>query len=341
VSTELPVFERLSLAAEGPADAPHAPGIPVWPWSLIGLVTIPLAAVGLVVWYGTFGVVIFGDVPWYASALPALFSDAPLYEPVNLQPHVLHEPAYWNQPPTTALLSLILALPGGTWLWGLLMSAGVVVGLVVMWPRVGIGGVVLLAPVLVLWRPVIEAAAWANVNALVFGLLAIAWRFPRMAGWAIGLASVAKLLPILAIAWLAGKRDWRGMGIALGIFMAATSVVAAWKGPASISDFVILRLNESAPANSGPGVGFSELLGVSPAWGYVAAAVLSILAFRFASFSLAIVAMLVSVPTFHLHYWTWILVPVLGAWIPWIVGKLRDDSEAAATSAAHAAVRPT
>jgi alpha-1,2-mannosyltransferase len=301
-------------------------GIPARPWLLLGLVTVPLAVGALVIWYGTQGAIVFGDIDWYATALPRLFSGGPLYDPAMLQAHVLHRPAYWNQAPSTALLSLVLLLPGGAWLWGLLMVAGVLVGIGLMWPRVGLGGAVLLAPVLLTWRPVIEAMAWANVNGLVFGLLAIAWRFPRAAGWAIGIASVIKLIPILAVAWLIGKRDWRNAALAIGLFVGATLVVVAWKGPATLSDFIILRGNEYAPADAGPGVGFTEFLGIAPLWGYLAAGLLTILAFRFASYSLAIVAMLVSVATFHLHYWTWILVPVLGAWLPWIISRLPDSS---------------
>jgi alpha-1,2-mannosyltransferase len=297
-------------------------GIPARPWILLILVTGPLAAMSLLVWWRTQGAIIFGDVDWYATALHPLFSDAPLYDPANLQPHILHRPPYWNQAPATALLSLILLLPGGVWLWGILMAVGVLVGVGLMWPRVGLGGAVLLAPVLLVWRPAVEAIAWANVNGLVFGLLAVAWRFPRAAGWAIGVASIIKLIPILAVAWLIGKRDWRGAAIAIGMFVAATLVIMVWKGPTTLTDFIILRMNEIAPADAGPGVGFSEFLSVSPLWGYVAAAVVTLLAFRFASLSLAIVAMLVSVATFHLHYWTWILVPALGAWLPWIIARL-------------------
>jgi hypothetical protein len=306
-------------------------GIPSWPWALMALVTVPLAALGLVVWYGTQGGAVFlGDVQWFEAALPALFSDAPLYDPSNLQPHFLHNPPYWNQQPATALLSLILLLPGGSVLWGLLVAAGVAVGLIVMWPRVGFGGAVLLVPVLLVWRPVVAVVAWGNGNGLVFGLLAIAWRYPKAAGWAIGIASIVKLIPILAVAWLIGKRDWRNTALGIGLLVAATLVVVVWKGPATISDFITLRVNEFAPADAGPGVGFTELLGVSPVWGYVAAAILTVLALRFASYSLAIVAMLVSVATFHLHYWTWILVPLLGAWLPWIIARLHDRSRSTA-----------
>ena len=316
----------IALMTAHPRQGPDV-GIPAWPWAFVGLVTLPLAALGIVIWYGTYGAVGFGDVDWYAASLPALFSDAPLYEPLNLEPHVLHRPAYWNQPPATALLSLVLVLPGGAWVWGTLMAAGVVLGVVLMWPRVGLGGVVLLAPVLLLWRPVVEALVWANVNGLVFGLLAVAWRYPRAAGWAIGIASIIKLIPLMAVLWLVGKRDWRGAAIATGLFVAATLVIVIWKGPATISDFVIVRLNEVVPADAGPGVGFSEAFGLAPVWGYVAAGALLVLALRFASLSVAIVAMLVSVPSLHLHYLTWLLVPLLGAWLPWVVAKVNERAE--------------
>ena len=145
-----------------------------------------------------------------------MFSDVPLYPPDKLKPHELALPPYWNQPPTTALFSLLLLLPGERWTWGAIMVAFVLVGLGILWPRVGPGAVFLLLPVLLVWLPVPSALAWANVNAMVFGLLAIAWRFPRAAGWAIGVAAAVKLVPILGVAWLlVGKRDWRGAGIAV------------------------------------------------------------------------------------------------------------------------------
>src|SRR6188768_2183657 len=117
--------------------------IPLWPWSLVGLITIPLAIAALVVFDDVSGFVLFGDAEWYATALPRLFSDVPLYPPAKLQPHVLDFPQYWNQPPSTALFSLVQLLPGGRWTWGLVMVACVLAGLAILWPRLGPGAVVL------------------------------------------------------------------------------------------------------------------------------------------------------------------------------------------------------
>jgi hypothetical protein len=291
--------------------------IPLWPWGLIGLITIPLAVAALVTFGRETQFVLFGDADWYATAIPALFSDGPLYDPSKLGAHEAVRPPYWNQPPSTALFSLLLVLPGGRWLWGGVMIAFVLMGVLVLWPRVGLGGAVLLMPVLLVWLPVPAALAWANINAMVFGLLALAWRFPRAAGWAIGVAAAAKLVPVLGVAWLIGKRDWRNAGIALGVLLGATLVVVVWKGPATIGDFISLRMNELTPPSVRPRWNPVELLDL-PDWvAYACAGLLTLLAIRFASLSMSIVAMLVAVPALHAHYLTWLLVPILGIWLPW------------------------
>jgi Glycosyltransferase family 87 len=298
--------------------APHP--IPVWPWGLAALVTIPLAVGALITFGRISGFVLFGDAEWYATAIPALFSSGPLYDPSKLGPHEFAFPPYWNQPPSTALFALLMVLPGGRWMWGAVMVAFVLIGVGTLWPRVGLGGMLLLAPVLLVWLPVPSALAWANVNAMVFGLLALAWRFPRAAGWMVGIAAAVKLVPVLGIAWLIGKRDWRGAAIAVGILVMATLVIVIWKGPGTIGDFVTLRLNEVTPPGDRPRWNPVELLQL-PDWvAYASAAVLTVLAIRYASLSLAIIAMLVSVPALHAHYLTWLLVPILGIWLPRFLG---------------------
>jgi alpha-1,2-mannosyltransferase len=309
------------VSVSGPPALDHGRGIPLLPWSLLGLFTIPLAIAAIATWYLTRGAILFGDVDWYASALPRLLADVPLYDPAKLTQHVAERPPFWNQAPATALFSLVMLLPAGGHAWGLLMIAGVLTGLALTWPRVGPGGAVLLAPVLVVWPPVLEALAWANINGLVFGLLAIAWRFPKAAGVAVGIAAAAKLIPILAVAWLAGRKDWRGVITASAILVAATVAVVVWKGPSTVTDFITLRSHEAPSPGLGAGVGLTALTGISQSISYLAAAFLVVLAFRYGSLSLAIVAMLFSVAELHLHYLTWLLIPILGVWIPWVVRR--------------------
>lgn len=329
------------LIADGPADGnakgrrpppsgradERDRGLPLNPWGFLGLITAPLAAVALLVFANSYGFILFGDAEWYASALPALTSNQPLYDAAKLLPHPLALPTFWNQAPSTALFSLVQLLPGDRWLWGILMAACIVGGLLLIWPEVGPGGVMLLAPVVIAWPPVWSALIWANVNSAVFLLLAIALRFPRAAGLAIGVAAAVKLVPILGVAWLVGKRDWRGAITAVGILLAATLIVMIWKGPTVVLDFVQLRLNEFSP----PGDGFPRWNPVEwlhlPSWvAYASAALIAVAAVARASISLAIIAMLLSVPSLHVHYLTWLLVPALCIWIPWVIAPSRRAS---------------
>ena len=303
-------------------------GLPFRPWAYLGLVTVPLMLGALVVWYQFTDVHLFGpfgDMPWYRAAADALVSTGPLYDPAKLLPHPLTVPPYSNQAPSTSLFSLILLLPGGSQAWAIATVASVFAGVVLLWPRVGPGGVFLLGPAIFAWFPVTAALGWANVNAFVFLLLAVAWRFPRAAGVAIGLAAAIKLVPILAVGWLLGKRDWRGAAIAIGIPLAATLIVAGWKGPTTITDFVVLRLNEWHPAQWDRW-DLASALGLPQAVGYLMAGALAVAAWWRASLSLAVLAMIAAVPALHVHYLTWLLVPLFGAWIPWLLSRSGVES---------------
>jgi hypothetical protein len=282
-----------------------------WVWAAASLLAVPLALIALVTYWLTYTPIPFGDADWYATALPALTSDAPLYDPSKLGPHPLQRPVFWDQAPSTALFALLLLLPGGPILWGLVMAASLFGGLAIVWPRIGVATLV-AAPALLVWFPVTSAIAWANINSLVFLMLAIAWRFPRAAGWAIGIAAAAKLIPILGVFWLAGRRDWRGAAIALAIPIVATAVVLAWKGPDTLIDFITLRANQWNP-EQGLRWGLVQATGMSPAAALGMAGTVALVAYRRASFTLAVMAMLVSIPVMHAHYLTWMLVPLLGA----------------------------
>jgi alpha-1,2-mannosyltransferase len=227
-------------------------------------------------------------------------------------------PEYWNQAPSLAPFVLTLLIT--PWLWVAASIGSMVGGLLLVWSRVSTAVTLIAIALLLLWEPV-RAALWsANVNAMVFGLLAVSLRFPRLAGWSIGLAAALKLVPILGVAWLIGRRDWRGAVIAVSVLAAFTLVTVAVEGPRVVSDFVLQRLNEYDPHASGQ-ISL-HALGLSPWVGYGAAAFLAVLAARFASFSLAVAAMLVSVPYPHNHYWTWLLVPLLGIWVPWLMDRV-------------------
>lgn len=298
----------------------RAPVLPLFPLGLLGMVTIPLGILAVVTYCRIFPPILFGDVAYYASALPALTSDAPLYSAASLQPHILPPPPFWDQAPSAAIFAAILLLPAGDLIWGLLLVACVSAGIAILMPRLG-GAVVLYAPVMVALPPVIAAMAWANLNALVFLMLAIAWRWPRHAGLAIGIAAAAKVMPVLAVAWLLGRRDWRGATVALAIPAVLTVAAMAFTSPSVVIDFVIVRLNQQPT----PGVmrfGLSDLGVPEVITWFLAFGVAAVAAWK-ASFSLAVLATLILSPALHMHYLTHALVPALGIWAPWLIDRIR------------------
>ncbi len=284
--------------------------------------TVPLSIGAVVIWFRVHPPLLFGDVAYYESALAALVSDAPLYDPATFAPHVLRPPPFWDQAPSMAVIASLLLLPGGGLLWGLAMVLCVLAGLVILLPRVGPGGVALMAPVLIALPPVLEAMAWANNSALAFAALAVAWRWPRHAGWAIGVATAAKLIPVLMVAWLVGRRDWRGVLIALGIPAALTAVAMVLVDPWVVVDFIRVRLAQE-PLPRVQRWGLSDW-GAPEALTWVLAFGVAVLAAWRASFSLAVVAVMLVAPATHMHYLVMPLVPAIGIWIPWLLERRRD-----------------
>jgi hypothetical protein len=298
-------------------NQPHG-GLPVFPWGLLGVVTVPLGILAVITYCRIFPPILFSDANYYASALPALTGDAPLYSAASMQAHVLPPPPFWDQAPSTAIFSVVLLLPGRDVLWGLLLVACVLAGILILMPPLG-GGVVLYAPLMAALPPVIEGMAWGNLNALVFLLLAIAWRWPRYAGWAIGFAAAAKVMPILMVAWLIGRRDWRGVIVALAIPAAFTTLTVLLTSPSVLVDFVVVRLHQQM----GPDevrFGLSDF-GVPQIVVWLVAISLAGMAAWKASFSLGVVATMLIAPGLHLHYWLYALVPVLGIWVPWLIRR--------------------
>ena len=296
-------------------------GLPIFPWGLMALVTVPLGILGLFTYVWIWPPILVGDADYYAAAIPALVSDAPLFDPAYFAPHILPPPPFWDQAPSAAPFAAILLLPDGKIVWGVLMAVCVALALTALLPRVGPGGIVLLAPVMTLLPPVIDAMVWGNLTAVVFLMLAVAWRWPRHAGWAIGIATAAKLMPVLAVAWLIGRRDWRGVWIALAIPAALTALTMLLAGPSVVTDFLIVRLNQMPT----PGVarwGLADI-GVPEVVTWGIALLIAFVAMRRVSFSLSVVAILVAAPALHLHYLVIGLVPLFGVWIPWIIQNLR------------------
>lgn len=72
-----------------------------------------------------------------------------------------------------------------------------------------------------------------------------------------------------------------------------------------------------------------SMLGLSAATAMTVGLGLALLSWRHASFSLAVVAMLVSIPVLHGHYWLWLLVPFMSIWLPTAMDHLTGVSGSA------------
>lgn len=251
--------------------------------------------------FGFRGVGLFSDAEWYASAMPALVGDAPLYPPEWLRPHIAELPARFNQPPSAALLAPLAVL---TPVWGALMTGSMIMALRLVWPRLRYPFGLLLLCVVLAWWPTHAAFWWANANSLALLCLAVAVRWPRWAGWAMGVAIAAKLAPLFWIGWLVRRDGWRAAGPAILVPVLATALVVALTGPNALWEFVVVRLNEVHP-DASLRVGLPLTVGVP------LAAVLGVLAWLRGSLTLAILASLAVVPALHLHYWVFLLVPLL------------------------------
>ena len=294
----------------------NARGLPFRPWAYIAAVALGAGIAAALLDILRWGGALWNDWRWYALALPRLTSDAPLYEPWLLEAHrvpVPGAPPVFEQFPTTGLLGFVFALPFSPLIWGVAMTACLVFGLRIIWPR-GMGPIysTLLAAVLIAWLPVTSAFLWANVNSVVFLLLAIALRHPRHAGWAIGAGIAVKLLPVLMLPWLLRKQGWRSVAIALGVLAVAMIVVVALEGPSVIIDFIRVRAGQTAPNH--PLRWGLVPLGLAAVAGYALASGLAILSFVYGSFTLGVAAMLIGLPVPHVHYYIWLLVPLMGVW---------------------------
>lgn len=289
------------------------------PWAVVALVGTPLAMFAVLGQIARHPDNLFDDWRWYSVGAGAFLNPGPLYAPEVLVHHSIARPPTFLLPPPMALLAVGLSAFDSQAIWGLAMLACLVGGLVIIWPRIPPLPTFVLGLVLATWAPTTEAVRYANVNSLIFLLLAAALRWPRLAGLSLGIAIAAKFVPVLMLSWLAGRRRWRECFIALAVALSLTALVIAAKGPGVVWDFAVARLSETSPGF--PTRWSLTALGVPPIAAYAIAGSAVALAFRFGSFSLALVATLLAIPALHLHYWIWILVPLLGfqpQWHDWL-----------------------
>jgi hypothetical protein len=303
------------------------------PWAVAALAGTPLAIIAILAQVARHPDNLFDDWRWYSVGADAFLSSGPLYSADVLVIHTIARPPTFLLPPPMALLAVALSAFDSQTLWGLAMLGCLVLGLVIIWPRMAPLPSLVLVLVLAAWAPMTEAVRYANVNSLIFLSLAVALRWPRVAGVSLGFAIAAKFVPILMLSWLAGCRRWRQCFIAIAVVLGLTAVVAAAKGPGIVVDFALARMSETSPGF--PTRWSLTALGFPPIAAYAVAAIVVAAAFRLGSFSIALAATLLAIPALHLHYWIWILVPLLAfqpQWHHWLAKHLTKSLAAGSRS---------
>jgi hypothetical protein len=150
----------------------------------------------------------FDDIGAYLQAAVRLRDGLPLYAPVA-DPSFVYRYAPWFAAawiPMTFLPRLAVEVA-----WALILMGAT---LATVWQFRRSAAEVCLA--LLLGGLLYRTAGWGNVQPLV--VVALLYLLPTRAGpWTVGVVASLKLLPILFLAVYAWRRDWRSVGIGLGV----------------------------------------------------------------------------------------------------------------------------
>jgi Glycosyltransferase family 87 len=172
-----------------------------------------------------------------AYAYWSLNVDHPYMDPVGSLGAFLYSPVAVRAFAPASLVSW----PVFWWLWTAILVATVI------W----LGGRKTLW--LLAFPPVALELYYGNVNLLIAAAIALGFRYP--AAWAFVL--LTKLTPGVGLLWFAVRREWRRLGIALGVTLALVLASVAIDG-SLWSDWLAL-LTQSAPT---PAQAFGVSLGI-------------------------------------------------------------------------------
>lgn len=205
-----------------------------------GLVTLSIAGVV----YGTWG--------YDAYAYWAIDPVHPYAAAMNVHGAYLYSPAFAQLAATLGWLPYPVFLT----LWTALLLG------TLAWLGRGWATVLFLVPFVFL-----EVLA-GNIQLLIAGALVLGFRWP--ASWAFIL--LTKVTPGIGLLWFAARREWRAVGIALGVTLVITSV-SCLLAPGAWRDWVDRLTVESQRADPGPWAALAgplwarlALAGVISAW---------------------------------------------------------------------------
>ena len=269
------------------------------------------------------------DARSYAAGGHHFIAGLPVYAPFQLAgPYGLGDAA-WGQgfvyPPTAALLFAPLGMLDLTGL-GLVFTAAL--GLLgILAYRVAIDAglprkpAILVALIVTISGPAVNAWDSGNVNLLVADALLASWLWPLSSGYLAVIGGMVKMFPGAGLVWTLRKGGpiWRPILLGLGIVALSTLVV----GPAGWHDFLAAFANgrsmswywiPSPTTALGPGVG--TVVG----YGLAAVALAGVWRIRDErlAFALLGLAMILPAPDWWSHY----LIMPITAGLPWVCTRL-------------------
>ncbi|MGH2407817.1 MAG: GNAT family N-acetyltransferase [Candidatus Limnocylindrales bacterium] len=208
------------------------------------------------------------DLSFYWSAARHLLTGQPPYDAAQLSgTYVPQGGGFYLYPPLLAVLFIPLAaiFPDGSgqvaWLWSAFGAAILLATVVWLASAERIArdrrGLLLLLAAVFAFPPVVGELVLGNVHLELLGLFALAWygvrrgdrRGEAIAGLAIALAGLIKVLPFLLLVWFVATRRWRAVAWTIGGAMVIAAATVPITGLQPWLDFPTVLANHGAPAD--------------------------------------------------------------------------------------------
>jgi alpha-1,2-mannosyltransferase len=285
------------------------------------------------------------DLSAYWLAGRNLLTGAPIYSVEQLSgPYIPEGHFEFLYPPPFAALFAILAAPFGdgyrplSWIWlaiGAVLCAASVAAVARVehvdrrFALLGSAAIPFLVALALVLPPVIGELDIGNVHLELLALFSLAWlgirrgdaRGDRVAGVAIGIASLIKVFPLVVLMWLVATRRVRSAMWAIGAIVGTAIALLPFTGLQAWLDYPSVLLNMGAIRSTydsvAPTVWLAPVVGFGLSRVLVVLGCLAILAWSAAaldtrrSFAVAVtVSVLIAPAVFH-HYLSILVLPLL------------------------------
>ena len=285
------------------------------------------------------------DFSAYWSAAGHLLSGEPIYTAAQLAGSYAPQEQYlYLYPPPLAAAAAPFAavVPGdyrvAAWGWTALGAAILVAVILAVARSEGLAarlrGSLRLGPWILVaaaigFPPVIGELVLGNVHLVLLGLLGAAWlgirsgtaNGERLAGAAVGVATLIKVFPGLILLWFLLTRRWQGAAFVFVGMIGATLLALPLTDTQPWLDYPTVLLNLSAPSDTtdtlAPTVWLAGMIGFLPARLIVTATAIGLVAWSALrsttrmSFAVAVLASVLMAPALYHHYLAILVLPFL------------------------------